>query len=319
MPEIYESKTGVQSWVADKMHRPILLVAVLVLAGCLSGVGPTSPAGPPETEWTNGDSINTTTLAEQHFETLREAGSFTTNHSETIRVDGETRPDGPRPDGYHPPTFTEMQVNLAEGRYLDTVVTVGDRRSNHFITPDVTAMRRRQCPACDYDYSYQQRPESDTRSKRIDRFRSRETVTQFARLLRGVTVGFSYSYAGTVERDDETLHRYHAEQSLETAPPPFSAPPNGTATVLVTAEGVIRRFELQYAGPATVTVNGDDRTVDVTHTFVRTYTDVGETTIERPAWVDRAATQDTPRTTETAEQGRWIRASCSARRCYHIG
>jgi hypothetical protein len=128
----------------------------------------------------------------------------------------------------------------------------------------------------------------DTRSERIDRFRAAETVTQLARFLRGGTVEFNYSHVETVERGGETLYRYRAKQSLETAPPPFSAPPNGTATMLVSRDGVIRRFELQYAGPATVALDGEEQTVNVTHTFIRTYTDVGETTIERPSWVDRA-------------------------------
>jgi len=54
-----------------------------------------------------------------------------------------------------------------------------------------------------------------------------------------VSVGFNYSYAGTVERDGETLYRCRADRRLDTAPPPFVAPPNGTATVLVTGDGVV--------------------------------------------------------------------------------
>jgi hypothetical protein len=69
----------------------------------------------------------------------------------------------------------------------------------------------------------------------------------------------------------------------------------------VTDDGVVRRVELEYTGTATVTVDGEQRTVDVTQTFVRTYTAVGETTVERPAWVDRAADEDSPRATETAD------------------
>lgn len=284
------------------MRRVLPVLVLIVFAGCLSGVGPTSTSGPPDTDWASGDSINTTAVTEQHFQTLREAGSFTTNHSETVRVDGEAHPVGPRPEGYYPPTFARKQVDLDKGRYLDTYVTEGHRQSNHFITPDVTATRRKQCPDCDYEYSSQQRPDVDTRSERIDRFRTEETVTQLARFLRGGTAGFNYSYVETVERGGETLYRYRAEQSLETAPPPFSAPPNGTATILVTGEGVIHQFELQYAGPATVTVDGEEQTVNVTHTFIRTYTDVGETTIERPSWVDRATNHSSLKKTETDDQ-----------------
>lgn len=69
--------------------------------------------------------------------------------------------------------------------------------------------------------------------------------------------------------------------------------------MLVTARGVVRRSELRYSGRATVTVGGEERTVPATHSFVRTYTDVGETTVERPSWVGRAANEDAPRSTAT--------------------
>lgn len=284
------------------MYRVTLLLTTVVLAGCLGGVGTQSPDGPPDAPWTEGDSLNTTELAEHHYETLREAGSFTVNRSEAIQVDGDPRPDGPRPEGYYPPSFSRHQVNLDETRYRGTYVTVGHRRSTHFVTSDITAMRRQTCPSCDYTYDYQQRPEEDTLSEHLDRFRTEETVNNLARALRGVTVGFNYTYAGTVDRNGETLYRYRAERNLSTSPPPFSDPPRGTATILVTADGVIRRFELQYTGPATVTVDGKEQTVTVTQAFVRTYSAVGETPVKRPTWVDTAAEEDPPRRTATGER-----------------
>lgn len=279
----------------------ITLSGLIVLAGCLGGVGPSATSGPPDAEWTDGDSLNSTALAENHFVTLRETGSFTRNHSETIQVDGDPTPDAPRPEGYHPPTYTRQQVNLDDGRYHDTFVSVGNRRSNHYITPDVTASRQKECPDCNTEYRYQERPEGDRLSERIDRFRSEKAMENLARFLRGVTVGFNYSYAGTVTRSDETLHRYQAEQTLESSPPPFAKPPSGTATILVTSDGVIRTFSLQYVGQGTVSDNGQTRTINMTQTFIRTYTSVGETTITRPSWVNRSAEESSSRTTETGE------------------
>lgn len=60
-----------------------------------------------------------------------------------------------------------------------------------------------------------------------------------------------------------------------------------------TYTGVVRRFELVYTGEATVATDGTER-------FVRAYTAVGATTVERPAWVDRAAGDETERRTATA-------------------
>lgn len=286
------------------MRRTALLVVLVLLGGCLGGIGPGGSggsAGPEDAAWTDGESINTTALAEQHFETLRDEGSFTVNQSETVRVDGEARPDETkRPDGYSPPSYLRQQVDLETGRYLGTSVTVGHRRSAYFVSSEESAARQRNVSTDETTYRYQQRPEN-TRSERIDRFRNEAVVEGLNRSLRGVTVGFDYTHTGTVERGGETLHRYEAEQNLETAPPPFTEPPHGTATVLVTEDGVVRRFELEYAGEATVTVDGEERTVDVTQTFVRTYTAVGETTVERPDWVDHAAEEDPPRETETGD------------------
>lgn len=291
------------------MHRPASLSALVVLvalAGCLGGLAPGSGSSgspsspsPPAAAWADGDGVNATALAHQHYDRVRAAGSFTMNHTETVRVAGDARPDGPTPDGYHPPSTVRRQVDLDAGRYRDRFVTAGDRRSAHFVTPDVTARRRAPCPDCEYEYSFQRRPETDTTSKRIDRYRTAAAVERLDRTLRGVTIGFEYTYAGTVERDGETLHRYRAERTLDTAPPPFADPPRGTATLLVTADGVVRQFTLEYAGSAPVTVDGDRRTVEVTQTFVLRFTAVGETTVERPGWVDRAAERDPPRTTAT--------------------
>lgn len=276
-----------------------LLVLLVLSAGCLDGAGSASPTPPSDAQWTDGSSLNTTALAEQHFQRLRESGSFTQNHSETVGVEGAVHPAGARPAGYHPPSFSLELVSLDENRYLGTFVTVGHRRSNHFVTSEVTTRRVKSCPNCSYDYSYQQRPEADTRSQRIDRFRSQETVDQFARFLRGVTVGFNYTYDGTIEQNGELLLRYRAEQTLSTASPPFSEPPHGTATLLVTDAGVVREFQLEYRGNATVTAGGEQRTVSVTHTFVRTYSAIGETAVDRPGWVANARSRDTPRETES--------------------
>lgn len=285
------------------MRRTLSLAALIVLAGCLGGAGADSRMAsdsPPNAVWADGDGINATALARQHFEVVREAGSFTVNHSEVVRVGGKPRPDSPRPEGYTPPSFVRQQVDLDSGTYRARQVVVGHRRSAHFITPEVTAWRRASCPDCALEYSYQQRPDSDTLSKRLNRFRTGTAVERLNRTLRGVTVGFEYTRTQTLKRDGDVLYRYRAERTLGSAPPPFAEPPHGTATILVTDEGVIRQFTLKYSG--VTSVEGETRTVPVTQTFTWTYTAVGTTTVERPSWVDQAASEDSPRTTRTGEQ-----------------
>lgn len=279
----------------------MLLLAVATLAGCLVGVGPPATGGPPDADWAAGDGIDASALADRHFEALRAAGSFTTNHSERVRVAGDARPDGPVPEGYRPPSHTRVQVDLAAGRLLRRDVAVGHRRSARFVSPELTATRRTPCSAgdCAVEYDYRRRPAGESRSRSIDRFRSGAAAEALATRLSGVTVGFEYAHAGTVVRDGERLHRYRAEADLASAPPPFAEPPTGTARVLVTPAGVVREFALEYTGPATVTVDGEPRTVTVTQASEWTYTAVGETAVERPDWVERAMAADPPRETAT--------------------
>ena len=277
----------------------VVLTLVLLTAGCLTGTGPTTEPGPPEADWATDTGVNTTALARAHFAALRSAGNFSENHSETVRVNGDPRPAAARPDAYHPPNYVVRRVDLKDGRYLDSYVTVGHRQSNHFVTPEVTARRESPCPDCPYEYHYGERPAGDVLSKRLDRYRSGETVTRFARILRGVTVGFEYSYAGTEAVDGKVLYRYRATRELNITPPLFDTPPRGTATILLTEAGVVRRFTLRYVGRASVSIDGRERSINVSHTFIRTYSDVGETSVGRPPWVARATGSDPPRSTVT--------------------
>lgn len=170
------------------VRRAVLLCSVAVLAGCLGGGSSASPVGPPDAAWTTGDRLDTTALARQHVETLRGAGSFTMNHSESMRVDAAGQ-NATRLDGYGPPSYTRHRVALADGRYLGTSVTVGHGRSTRFVGPDVTATRRRECPDCAYTYRHRRRPDADARAERIDRYRTDRAVERLDRFLRGARSG----------------------------------------------------------------------------------------------------------------------------------
>jgi hypothetical protein len=285
------------------VREAIVLLSIILLAGCLSGGNPATPQvgdGPPEAGWTDGDGLNVTALANSHFETLRSEGSFTLNRTSTIAINGETRPEKPRPDWYAPPSSTHASVNLREGRLRHESTTVGHSQATRFVSAEETAQRRKPCStdACDWEYRYLVRPEHDTSAQLIDRYRRDRVVEMMIQVMDD----WNYTYAGTTDRDGRTVYRYTAEWTFEKPVHPFDEVPSGTGTLLVSENGVIHYWEYRYSGTATVTVAGEQREVSVTQRSTQTYSDVGDVTIVRPDWVDRARERNPPRTTESADQ-----------------
>lgn len=284
------------------MRRTVLLVLLVLAAGCLGGsdIGSTGPAnGPPDEAWVEGKGINETALAISHFETLRSAGSFTLNRTSTVAIDGETRPEEPTPEWYRPPSRTYMEVDLDEGRYLHRSVTAGHSQAAKFISSDETARRQRPCSSdsCDWKYHYLERPEHDTIAGEIDRFRTARVVEMMVQVMDD----WHYTYEETTERNGQTVYRYTAEWTFDNPVHPYAEQPTGTGTLWVSRDGVVVAWEYRYTGPAEVMIDGERRMVNVTHRNVQTYTSVGETTVEQPAWVDSARERDPPPTTETAD------------------
>lgn len=283
---------------ASRLSIACLLAVLLVVSGCLGGPT-TAESGPPNASWTDGETLDTDALVANHFETLRERGSFTVNRSEAVRVEGDARPpQDRRPEGYYPPSVTRRQVNLATNRLVRVSRVPGHRRSERFLTTEVDASRRKSCPSddCAYEYRFQRRSPDASVPRPIARYRDSGVEEAFDVMVGNATL----TYVDTVERDGQTLYRYRGTRNLSHPAPPFSEPPTGTVTVLVTDDGVIRRFVLRYAGTGTIESDGESRTVNVTQTFVATYTAVGETTVERPGWVARARSRDPPPSTATA-------------------
>lgn len=278
------------------------MLSIVLLAGCLSGSSPGTPEvgeDPPETRWTDGQGINVTALAHSHFETLRSEGSFTLNRTSTIAFNGDTRPEKPRPDWYVPPSYTYEKVNLQESRLLHRSITVGHSRATRFTSSEETARRRKPCTSgrCDWEYHYVERPEHDTVAQLIDRYRRDRVVEMMIQVMDD----WNYTYAGTTVRDGQLLYRYSAEWTLDKPIHPFDEPPTGTGTLLVSDTGVIHYWEYRYTGTATLTIKEEQKEVTVTQRSTQTYADVGDTSIHRPEWVDRAEDQNPPPTTKTGE------------------
>lgn len=281
-------------------HRVAALLVLVVLAGCLGGVdtsNDTTPE-PPAAEWANGTTIDSTALAHQHFRALRTAGSFTRNRTASVAIDGDVRPDEPHPEWYRPPSYTHEQVDLNDRRYHRVSATVGGSQRETFVSADEDADRRRPCPtdACEWEYRYLARNDPDALIGEIDRFNRDRPVE----MLTEVTADWDFSYAGTTTLDGELVYRYTATRTFDGAVHPFAERPETTGTLLVTADGVIRRWETSYTGPASVTVDGETREVTVTQRQVIRFSAVGTTTVERPAWVDRARGNDPAPETATA-------------------
>lgn len=284
-----------------RIRATSLVIAAVVLAGCLGGVG-TDPAteGQPETEWTTDGGINETALVQAHFAALRTAGSFNYNHTSSIKIDGDARPKRPLPEWYRPPSLTHEQIDLDESRLRYTSIDVGHRRVSKFISSDVIAERRRGCPSenCSWEYDYDRRPEGDTLAQQIDRYRRDRIVEMYVEILDD----WAFTYVGTERLDGELAYRYRANWTLDRPMHPFAAPPDGNATLVVTSDGVIRRWATTFSGPAEVSVDGETQTASVAQHDVYTFYAVGETTVERPAWVDRAQAGHQPRQTQTGQR-----------------
>lgn len=278
------------------VYRALPVVLLVVTAGCLAGtpLDGSSADGPPAAAWAEDRGVNETALVHAHFRALREAGSFTANRTARVTIDGERRPPDSRPDWYRPTRITVEQVDLEDTRYVRDSVTVGHDRASSFISAEIDADRRRQCPDCGWEYRFTRRPEGDTLAQAIDRYRRDRMADEMA----DVFDDWNFTYDGTVTRDGETLYRYRGNWTFGKPVPPFQSPPNGSGTLLVTEDGVIRQWAYEYTG--TARIEGLSEPVTVTLSYSMRYDDVGTTTVERPDWVDRGRENDPTPTTVTS-------------------
>lgn len=273
----------------------LIVFIFLLTAGCLGGpIGGPPDDGPPSAEWADGQSVNETVLVHAHFDALRAAGSFTVNRTAKVTIDGASRQKDQRPDWYQPTQITYQEVDLEDTRYSRESITVGRGRASSFINAKVDADRRRPCPTCDWEYRFTNRPPGDTLAQEINRYRRDRTADEMAELFDD----WNFTYVETVTRDGETLYHYRGNWTFGKPIPPFRAPPNGSGTLLVTDDGVIRLWDYDFTG--TARIDGESAPVSVTLEYSFRYFDVGSTTVERPDWVEDARRSDSTPTTAVA-------------------
>ena len=107
--------------------------------------------------------------------------------------------------------------------------------------------------------------------------------TEYKRLGRLLS-GFELRVTGRVDAREDTRYRIESDRlrrrSALRVPPALTDPRNATITVLVSPEGVVRRYVLAY------NASYEGESVRVVQTF--RVSAVGSTTVREPAWVEQA-------------------------------
>lgn len=259
-----------------RVPAAVALAALLLLAGCsLGGLGgPGADESPGESTdspaagsftypagFDAGGVTNHTEATEGHREQLLAASGFTVTYDATVTEPGNTTTVA----------YTQQVETGSEEVHWRMNVSSGDRAGS-----------RAQYYADDTVYSRTRTVGSDSPSygNRTHEY-ALETFTGLD-FVRPALVDVSYGSSETTTHGGVPAVVY-SDASVESTTGLFGQgvdPANVSefsSTLVVGDEGVVR--QLRYA--ATVTTDGTDRTVEVTVTV----SDVGSTTVSRPAWV----------------------------------
>lgn len=272
----------------------VLLVVIVVLAGCSGAGNPTTTTASPETQspttaqptatertttstadartlapgLTEDGVEDAWTLAQAHRSTLDNT-SFTVSGEHVIRDDGTVVVR----------TTGETRVARTAGQYHLAYDVTGENVEEYGVVP--------------YDVAIWSN-ETTTRQlieRQNGTTEQRELPAQ-GTFFRGDTTGWATVHAlfasvnttveTTVERNGSTLYRV-----VSTGPPRsdsrYADASNFTLTASVSPEGVVREYEITY-----LTTRGGNRVQITRHV---TYDDLGATTVERPAWVANETTR----------------------------
>ena len=261
--------------------RSLLLAAVVLLAGC-AGVGGSDP-------YTDtGAALDGDQLRESHVENLRSAGSYTSSFNASYVTDGSattinltTRVDTETDRGLR---FTRLNASgpTVSGVLETTAYTAGD-----------TTYRKRTLRSADGSTS-----SYDSASAPYDGAVQPVNISAaaFADVF-GDVDRVNWTQAGVERYDGTSVTRYEAEgveafvDASSVAVPGSDAPPEDPsvgdgevveagATLLVTGDGTVRLLEVSFV------VDTDRGRTAVSYRI--SFEGVGSTTVEEPAWTDRA-------------------------------
>jgi len=255
------------------------LAALVLLAGCGalplgSDSGPSLPPG-----LSDDDVRNASALASAHREILRDR-SHTVEVTETVRYENGSLRGSKR---------ATYRVDPASG--IATAVVEPTVSGGLFAPPFL--------PSADTLEFYRNgttvlaRVTNDTTSKRLP-VQEPEGSLRSPKMVPTLLTAMDLQYNGTVERDGETLYRLEATTPEDEALVArtvlsgrrYDELRTVTFRALVTADGLVRRYTVEYAVFKTegyrFPETGEGQVIRGTRTV--TFGSVGTTSVERPAW-----------------------------------
>jgi hypothetical protein len=249
----------------------VAVVALIVVAGCSAGGGggdgtTTQAALNGTTASDAGDAVYETPLdsamvAENHEAAVAEAGTFTL-------VSTSNQSQGNQSVS----SQSTLKANYETGAYSSVQRSRG-RTIERFVFGNGSAYQRFELSSGDVRYMVPQQ-------------------TANASAIAGGQIGsfiqaFDYEHVGTETINGTQAHVYEASgvEDLNTSAPGFSGldtenVSNVGSTLYITEEGLVKQFGYELS----LQTNGQEASIAVT----QRYTNLGETTVEPPAWIDEA-------------------------------
>lgn len=252
-------------------------------AGTTSAAPATTTTAPPPADdelpvddlaWVNESGLRPDELLRAHAVTVNNESSYTTHRTRRIaerNADNETR------------RTAVLRASQAQERAVLTrtrLARAGDRTRNETVerywAVEDSEQTLYERVAVDGQVSYRtQEPYRD-----FETFYDQSTV--FEETL-GFAV-FDFEFVETVRRDGRTLYRFTADSFDERWTDENAT--NPSATILVSNRGVIRSLEYSYDTVSTGAQVSTGTPVTVAATYEAT--DLGETTVTAPDWLDEA-------------------------------
>lgn len=256
------------------MRRQFLTVAVvalLIVSGCsaldLSG----SAAEPDSGDALDSDGptyeepVDGATVAENHEAAIADAGSFT-----LVSTTSQSRGDRTQT------LNATVAVNYDSGALLSTQ-SAGSQAISTYVLSDGTAYQRSESSQ---GTQYRQAP------------RAANASVYASGQIESLATAFTFSHVGTetVEGTETEVYEASGAEDLNESARAFQSIDAENVTSLesrlyVTDDGLVKRFEYELRMDSA----GTEAAVDVT----QTYSEIGETTVEEPSWLDDARTNTT--------------------------
>lgn len=268
------------------MHRRTLLsgaatLAAAGIAGCSdddpagggNGNGTETPDATPapadDVGWRDGDELNVEELTRTHAEALVGAGSFRVFSEADTEHSGEERPG----DWLFSQTYESRFEADRERQFLEQDLTEVAETTTAYVADGMAYYRLESEDGTRYQTEAVERtPEEFQGAMQGEALTGVRGLEQWNMQVDGAT-----THEGR-EVTRFTADEFEGDRGIPTETT------EAEATVLIDGDGIVRHIEQTWVG----THEEQDVTVTVTIDFL----DVGETTVDEPAWVEEARAQD---------------------------